>query len=801
MAYKISMCLLFLLIANYTQAQEVFVNSKDGKPIESVTIFTPDKTTSALTNENGRASLRSFSSSDSLVFRHPSFKTLRTAYVKLRANNFEVSLSEQVLDYQEIVVSASKWEQDIEDVANKVETISQDKIAFQNPQTSADLLEASGGVFVQKSQLGGGSPMIRGFATNSVLLVVDGVRMNNAIFRGGNLQNVINIDPNIIQGTEVIFGPGSVIYGSDALGGVMDFHTKDPRLAHSDQLNFQANAMARYSTANQENTGHIDLNFGTEQWGFLTSFSWSGFEDLEMGSNGNPDYQRDAHAERINGRDTIIKNDNKNLQTKTGYDQWNVMQKVRFKPNKHWDLQYGFHYSTTSDIPRYDRQLIRDENEDFKNAEWYYGPQKWMMNNLEVEYTKEHELFDQARLTLARQDYEESRHDRDFGSEWIRHRVEQVDIYTANLDLDKQIDANNRLFYGFQAVHNTVHSEARQENIETDEEKTIATRYPDGSEHLTLAAHALWKHEFNDRWTLNTGARYTRVQVNADVTGNQEFYPLPFDDIELNTGAANGNMGLVFKPGQGWNLKTNISSGFRAPNIDDVGKVFDSEPGRVVVPNDGLEPEYTYNFDLAVSKNWQDRVRFEVTPFYTFVTNAMVRRPSKLGSQDSIEYDGKQSEVLALQNASSASIYGVSASFQWAITESLKTNLKYNLTEGETDEGKPIRHVAPTFGREHLIYETERFKADFYTIYNGSIENENLAPSEQSKTHMYALNDDGAPYTPSWYTLNLKVGYRLLDQLKLQAGVENILDHRYRPYSSGISGPGRNFIITLRGNI
>ncbi len=801
MAYKIIMCLLFLLIANYAQAQEVFVKSKDGKPIQSVTIFTPDKTKSALTNEDGRASLSSFSPSDSLVFRHPSFKTMRIAYVKLRANNFEVSLSEQVLDYREIVVSATKWEQDIEDVPNKVETISQDKIAFQNPQTSADLLEASGGVFVQKSQLGGGSPMIRGFATNSVLLVVDGVRMNNAIFRGGNLQNVINIDPNIIQGTEVIFGPGSVIYGSDALGGVMDFHTKDPRLAHNDQLNFQANAMGRHSTANQEITGHIDLNFGTEQWGFLTSFSWSGFEDLEMGSNGNPDYQRDSLVERISGRDTIIKNENKNLQIKSGYDQWNAMQKVRFKPNKHWDLQYGFHYSTTSDIPRYDRQLIRDENKGFKNAEWYYGPQKWMMNNLEVEYTKDHAWFDQARLTLARQDYEESRHDRDFGSDTIRHRVEQVDIYTANLDLDKQIDADNRLFYGFQAVHNTVHSEARKENIETNEEEPTATRYPDGSEHLTLAAHALWKHEFNDHWTLNTGARYTRVQVNADLTGNQKFYPLPFDDIELNTGAANGNVGLVFKPGKGWNLKTNISSGFRAPNIDDVGKVFDSEPGRVVVPNDDLEPEYTYNFDLGVSKNWQDRIKFEVTPFYTFVTNAMVRRPSKLGSQDSIQYDGKQSEVQALQNASSAFIYGVSASFQWAITESLKTNLKYNITEGETDEGKPIRHVAPTFGRAHLIYETERFKADFYTIYNGSIENENLAPSEQSKTHIYALNDDREPYTPSWYTLNLKVGYQLIDELKIQAGVENILDHRYRPYSSGISGPGRNFIITLRGNM
>jgi hemoglobin/transferrin/lactoferrin receptor protein len=94
-----------------------------------------------------------------------------------------------------------------------------------NPQTSADLLANSGHVFVQKSQLGGGSPMIRGFSTNRVLITVDGIRLNNAIFRGGNVHNVISINPFNIEKTEIILGSGSVIYGSDAIGGVMNFYT------------------------------------------------------------------------------------------------------------------------------------------------------------------------------------------------------------------------------------------------------------------------------------------------------------------------------------------------------------------------------------------------------------------------------------------------------------------------------------------------------------------------------------------------------------------------------------------------
>jgi len=170
------------------------------------------------------------------------------------------------IDLEEVVISASKWEQKLNEVPNKITKITKTQILRNNPQTSAYLLAQTGTVFIQKSQLGGGSPMIRGFATNRVLLVIDGVRMNNAIYRSGNLQNIISIDALSTQTAEVIFGPGSLIYGSDAIGGVMDFHTLEARFAKEKKVLVTGSALARYSTANKENTFHADMNLGLKKW-------------------------------------------------------------------------------------------------------------------------------------------------------------------------------------------------------------------------------------------------------------------------------------------------------------------------------------------------------------------------------------------------------------------------------------------------------------------------------------------------------------------------------------------------------
>src|SRR5687768_6251450 len=285
---------------------------------------------------------------------------------------------------EEVVISANKWEQKLNEIPNKITKITKIQILRNNPQTSADLLGQTGTVFIQKSQLGGGSPMIRGFATNRVLLVVDGIRMNNAIYRSGNLQNVISIDALSIETAEVIFGPGSLIYGSDAIGGVMDFHTLNARFSTDKKMLVKGSVPGRYSTANKENTIHADMNLGWEKLSLLTSVTYSKFYDQKMGKNGGQDsYLRPEYVERQNNVDVIVPNPDSRVQRFSGYEQLNFLQKIRFKPTKDWDLQYSFTYAGTGDAPRYDR-LIQYSNGALRFAEWYYGPMLWRMHNMQV---------------------------------------------------------------------------------------------------------------------------------------------------------------------------------------------------------------------------------------------------------------------------------------------------------------------------------------------------------------------------------------------------------------------------------
>ena len=164
-------------------------------------------------------------------------------HFKLVKMNFVVSLAENSYSLNEIVVSANKFNESRSEVGQSIRVINAKEISFLNQQTTPDLLQSSGNIFVQKSQMGGGSPVIRGFETNKVLMVVDGVRMNNAIYRGGHLQNSLTIDNNALERLEIVLGPGSVIYGSDALGGVMHFYSKNPKLSDNNNLKTLTNLL------------------------------------------------------------------------------------------------------------------------------------------------------------------------------------------------------------------------------------------------------------------------------------------------------------------------------------------------------------------------------------------------------------------------------------------------------------------------------------------------------------------------------------------------------------------------------
>lgn len=791
---------MLLCSAASVRAQQITVIEKTTRePIEHVTVVNPRSGFSTLTDAKGRARLERTQPGDTLHIQHLAYYPVRRTLADIQADGGEVRMDERLLNLEEVVVSASKWEQNRRDIPHEIQTIAPREIAFINPQTAADMLDHLPDVFVQKSQMGGGSPVLRGFEANKVLIVVDGVRLNNAIYRSGHLQNVIMLDPNIVENAEVIFGPGSVIYGSDALGGVMDFHTRSPRLSIAGGAEFWGHAWARHSTANSEKTGHVDINLGFDRVGFLTSVSYSDFGDMRAGNIRNPFYpdwgKRFHYAERIGGEDVIVENDNPNVQKFTGYSQLNLLQKIRYTPDALTNIEYSLHYSTTSDIPRYDR-LAEYSDGALKYATWKYGPQTWMMHSLAAALSTPNPLYDNLRIVAAWQTVDEDRIDRRFGRSEERHREEDISVYSLNADAYRMLDDadRHRLFYGAEAVLNDVQSGAWSLDINSGARAPESTRYPDGGSTMnTFAAYLTWRWHLSEHWTLNTGMRYSHVLLDARFE-DKTFYDFPFDELSINTGALNGALGLVYRPEPDFAVNLNLSSGFRAPNVDDAGKVFDSSPGSVVVPNPDLSPEYAYNAELGIEKTFASSLHVNLTGWYTHLTDVIARRDYRFNGQDSIMYDGTLSQVQANVNAGEGRIYGASAGLLADITPDFSISSSLTWTYGwDITDDVPLAHIPPMFGQTRFIYRRDRFKGEFFVIYNGWKHIEDYAPSGVDNDAEATVHG-----TPAWLTLNLRGSYQVTDTFQFTAAIENILDQHYRPFSSGVSAAGRNLILALR---
>jgi len=781
--------------------QDIFILDVDSKePILNVAVYNLDKSKTALSDFDGRCDLSIFDRNERITFKHISYELRKSTKSQILKYKRKIYLTPKAEQLDEVIMSVSKWEQQKKDIPNKIATIDAREISFTNPQTSADLLQNSGKVFVQKSQLGGGSPMIRGFATNRLLLSVDGVRMNNAIFRGGNIQNVISIDPYAIKNTEVIFGPGSVIYGSDAIGGVMNFYTKEAVFSNSDSLSVSGTMNYRFASANSENTAHVDFNFGKKKWAFLTGVTYNNFGDLKMGQHGPDSYLRNTYVIRSNGQDELVANDKPKKQVYTGYNQLNLLQKIAFKPNNTWNYDLGLHYSETSNYSRYDR-LIRPDSEGtgLRSAEWFYGPQKWFMGNFQINKKGKGLFYDGLKITTAYQRFEESRINRDF-QEIIRSTTkENVDAISMNIDFENKRIGNLRLYYGGEYIFNKVGSTGSMEDITTNSMSDAASRYPNGSTWQTLAGYINAEYKARPNFTVLSGLRYSHVWVNAEF--DKTFYPFPFDTAKLNNGALTGSIGMSWFPKADLQITWNGATGFRSPNIDDIGKVFDSEPGAVVVPNPDLETEYAYSVEVGVRKNFADKVVVKGSTFYTYLVDALVRRDFNFNGQSQIVYNGELSNVQAIQNAAKAYVYGFEFGLEAFLSENISIVSNLTITKGIEEENdgtdSPGRHVAPSFGDFHILWKNQKLNADLFLNYNGAIAFEDLAYSERSKDYIYAADADGNPFSPSWHTINFRSQYAISNALKATITLENITNQRYRSYSSGIAAPGSNLILGL----
>ena len=803
--------IIFFCCVSAFNAQQIRVVNEMFEPLDAVNICNVLETKCVHTGYKGNTDISEYGINDTLVFRLESHKTQKLTVATILNEGRWVIMepTSNMLSGVQIIAPLRNENGDKGKSANQTEIISAEELEELNAQTTADVLQNADGVQVQKSQMGGGSPIIRGFEANRVLLVIDGVRLNNAIYRGGHLHNSVTVDNNVLSQVEILYGPGSAVYGSDAIGGVVHFHTKDPKLSEVDSIITGGSGMLRYNSANQEKSGHFDISIGGKKFGSITSVSANDFGDLLSGSKRHHGYDDfgniTVYSQRIDGRDSAIINENPNLQIGTAYKQIDLLQKLIYRHSEKITFKLNTQYSNSTDVPRFDRLNNVEEDGMLEYSEWHYGPQERMFAALKTELSASNFFFSKASFIASAQNISEDRVKRKFGSNSRSRNSENVKVYGLNADLVSVIDSTSQLFYGFELTHNDVISTAFTEDITTGEIGNESTRYPDGGSAMSTGAFYLsYSHTFK-KLIAKIGGRYNYNNLKARFI-DDSFVALPFESINTTNQALSGNLGLVYLPTKNFKSNFNISTGFRSPNIDDFGKIFKKEDF-VVIPNNGITPEYAYSAELGFSKTFQReyhsngiktyKVNFltiGATGFCTVLDNAIIREDYELNGLDSLVYEGENRKIQTNINAEQAIIYGGSGRAKVIFTKNIHLSSSINYTRGYLTNSKyPFAHIPPLFGKTGLLLEMENWDIELFSHYNGWKRKADFAAGTSDNPQEATV--DGSP---SWYTINFRASLSLNESITLQFGINNIMDQHYKMFASGISAPGRNIMISGR---
>jgi len=815
--------ILFLFI-NFNYAQEItFKDIDTGEPIINVAIYNKEISKSTVSDINGKAVISSFDNQEIIYLSHISYKDISILKSKIQA---VVYLQNESDELSEVTLSVSKSRVKKSRVAEKIEILTRKNIQQLAPQTTADLLAETPGLRVQKSQGGGGSPVIRGFEANRVLLVMDNVRMNNAIYRSGHLQSAITVDPNSLERTEVIFGPSSVIYGSDALGGIVHFYTRTPKT--NQEKVFSGNSSTRFSSANNEFTQNFGGEFSFKKWASYTAFSVASFGDLRMGKNrthghdqwGLVPFYSDNNNQVFNN--VPVANNKPHIQKNSGYNQFDILQKFNIKTTESNNLVLNFQLSESTNIPLFSK-LTELKNESLKFSEWYYGPQKRIFFSPQHQFSPSYKWLNSGSITAAYQNVKESRIKRKYEDLERTHQEEEVDVYSINTDFKVSLSKNRDLSYGLEFTHNDINSNAFGELLQVNNNlitgvssnTVVQSRYPDGgSSYTTAAAYANYRQDINKKMTLNTGGRYTYTNLKAKFI-DQTYITLPETKLALDNSSFTANIGLTYSPTLLTRFNAVISSGFRSPNIDDVGKIREKS-GLLTVPNINLKPEYAYNGEIGVTKFFKNkRNQIAVNGFYTLLNNYIsrtafiVNNDNSTSDENTVIYDGDEVTTIANVNGDTAYIFGgtLDASFVPVNNFTIKGNITY--TKGKTnDTDSYLPSISPLFSSIGIIYHKNKIDGRLNWRYSAKKNADEYSPGGEDNLNQSPLVDpdltiDDDEYyigTPSWNILNASFGYQATKAMKLQLGLDNIFDIHYKEFASGISASGRNLKASMHLN-
>lgn len=819
--------LLFVFISfslNSFSQKLIIKDSKEKSVIPNVSVYNSQRSLTVLSDIEGNVDYSGFQKSDTLIFSHIAYEKFNIQINKIPKSSSKtiIYLNPNPQQLSEIILSVGRNKENRKKISKKVTLITSKKTELDLPQTSADLLYYGGGVRIQKTQGGGGSPVIRGFEANRVLLVVDGVRMNNAIYRSGHLQNAITIDPNVLERTEVIFGPSSVGYGSDALGGVVHFYTIKPKINNEKQWTIKG--LESYNTDLNHIVSNLNFEYSKEKWASFTSFSYSDFGDIIMGENRTHGFKSwglnkfTLSKEKFNT--TSVLNKNPNIQKNTAYSQFDLLQKFNFKTSESSNLIFNIQHSNSSNIDRYDKLNEYNSAGDLKYAQWHYGPQKRTLLSTSYNFLKNNNWLKKGTVVAAFQKINESRHNRKYQSLTMNSQIEDVEVFSINADFIRGEANVSSLSYGFEYTHNNVSSIAygasltKQNNSISNINKVnssfkIPTRYPSGgSNYSTAASYYEFRKDLSNKSNFSFGMRYTYTWLNARWL-EEALIDANLNRIKTQQSSLTGSLGYVYRSNNTWQISANFSSGFRSPNIDDMGKIRENR-GLLSVPNMQLKPEYAYNSELGLTKFFDNKMTvFSLNLYYTHITDHIIRDYFQILNDTSTQnpatilYNSEEVKTIANINSGRAYIYGFSFDSEAKIISNLifKSNITFT-KGGSVNSSTPLPSISPLFGSFYLKWINSNFKTQFSYKFSGYKNPEDYSSGGEDgleETPLLGFNGNEPNYygTPSWGIFKLSSSYKISNKLKATLIFDNIFDIHYREFASGISSPGRNLNIVL----
>lgn len=750
------------------------VDAETQQPVESVEIYIKALQRGEMTGKNGNFQLDRIPPGEYEVSVSRQGFRPRKERITLQpgeTRTLHVEMSAKAVELDEVQVTANRGAASSQEVPQLVSVISAPEIRARSLQQAPEILREVTGVFVQKTNQGGGSPIIRGLKANKLLLLVDGIRLNNSTYRGGNHQYLNTVDEQALERMEVVHGPVSALYGSDALGGAVNLITRSALFHHDGGLAWRGSLTGTGSTADHTFTSHLGLSVSHSRWGAVFDASFKSFGDVTRGSRGGELLMRRLTDDsRVDRR--LLK-----TQTPQGYGSLDVSGKLAFRLFETLHLTVAHQSNRQEAVPRYDVYEAQSD------SVWQYAPQERDLTYASLRSNRRNSWFDLATITLSRHRQFERRKRQDFGSA-IENR-DQYETVTLGVQaqFNKVIAARHLLVYGTEVYHDNVATLSMQRN---NAARAISPRnpiYPDGSSFTNLGVYAQAELIVVPRWTMTAGARLSTFSLRAP------FAPeLKLGTVTQEPSALTGSLGAKIDVAEVVALVANLAQGFRAPNLDDLSRLGRARGDLIFeIPNPELEPEKSLSFDAGFKLNFA-RAQANVIGFYNMLTDVLARRPAAVAGLPFVVDEGDTLKVFQKANAGRAYTTGFEIETAVALPAhfTVRGNLCYTYGRNTTDD-EPLSAIPPLHGLMALRFDHPQFWTELYSRF--ALAQNRLAAEDRNDLRI----PEGG--TPGWYTLNLRAGLVVSRHWDFNLGLANLLDRNYREHVSGFNAPGRNLMV------